>query len=99
MHSRVYRICAVDRVAARFPADAPLIEYTPVQVARSDLSSVGESVLSVVAEAADVPYPGDQRAGRTEAQQDIQKFAEAALADSKREGFCSPFARAGSRWR
>jgi adenylate cyclase len=37
-------------------------------------------------EAADVPYPGDRRAGRTEAQQDTQKFAEAAIADSKREG-------------
>ena len=42
--------------------------------------------MSVVTEAADVPYPGDQRAGRTEAQQDTQKFAEAAIADSKREG-------------
>ena len=42
--------------------------------------------MSVVAEAADVPYPGNQRAGRTEAQQDTQKFAEAAIADSKREG-------------
>jgi len=39
-----------------------------------------------VAEAADVPYPGDQRAGRSEAQQDTQKFAEAAIADSKRQG-------------
>ena len=47
---------------------------------------MGESVLSVVAEAADVPYPSDQRAGRTEAQQDTQKFAEAAIADSKRQG-------------
>jgi adenylate cyclase len=42
--------------------------------------------LSVVAEAADVPYPGGQRAGRTDAQQDTQKFAEAAIADSKRQG-------------
>lgn len=40
----------------------------------------------MVAEAADLPYSGDQRAGRTEAQQDTQKFAEAAIADSKREG-------------
>ena len=40
----------------------------------------------MVAEAVDVPYPGDQRAGRSEAQQDTQKFAEAAIADSKREG-------------
>ncbi|MEH2555094.1 adenylate cyclase [Bradyrhizobium algeriense] len=42
--------------------------------------------MSVVAEAADVPHPGGQRAGRTDAQQDTQKFAEAAIADSKREG-------------
>jgi adenylate cyclase len=46
----------------------------------------GECVLSVMAETADVPYSGDQRAGRTEAQQDTQKFAEAAIADSKRQG-------------
>lgn len=39
-----------------------------------------------MAEAADVPYPGNQRAGRIEAQQDTQKFAEAAIADSKRQG-------------
>jgi adenylate cyclase len=35
---------------------------------------------------ADIPYPGDQRIGRTEAQQDTEKFAEAALAESKRQG-------------
>jgi adenylate cyclase len=46
----------------------------------------GECVLSVMAEAADVPYLGDQRAGRTDARQDTLKFAEAALVDSKREG-------------
>src|SRR5215207_992825 len=63
---------------------ATLIDET-VQVARPDLDR-GECVLSMVAEAADVPYPGDQRAGRSEAQQDTQKFAEAAIADSKREG-------------
>ena len=39
-----------------------------------------------MAEAADVPYLGDQRSKRTEAQQDTQKFAEAAIADSKRQG-------------
>ena len=42
--------------------------------------------MSALAEAADIPYPGGRRAGRTEAQQDTQKFAEAALAESKREG-------------
>ena len=39
-----------------------------------------------MAEAADVPYPGDQRTGRNEARQDTLKFAEAALTESKREG-------------
>jgi adenylate cyclase len=39
-----------------------------------------------MAEATGVPYPGDQRAGRTEAQQDTEKFAEAAIAESKRQG-------------
>ena len=39
-----------------------------------------------MAEAADVPYPGDQRTGRTEARQDTLRFAEAAIADSKRQG-------------
>jgi adenylate cyclase len=63
---------------------ATLIDET-VQVARPDLD-LGECVLSMVAEAADVPYPGDQRAGRSEAQQDTQKFAEAAIAESKRQG-------------
>lgn len=42
--------------------------------------------MSVLAEAADVANSGNQTAGRTEVQQDILKFAEAALADSKREG-------------
>ena len=39
-----------------------------------------------MAEAADVPYPGDRRSGRTEVRQDTLKFAEAALTESKREG-------------
>jgi adenylate cyclase len=42
--------------------------------------------LSMMAEAADVSYLGDQRTGRSEARQDTLKFAEAALTDSKREG-------------
>lgn len=42
--------------------------------------------MSVVAEAADVRYPRKARAGRTEVQKDTLKFAEAAIADSKREG-------------
>ena len=42
--------------------------------------------MSALAEAADIPYPGDQRAGRADAQQETQKFAEAAITDSKRQG-------------
>jgi adenylate cyclase len=43
-------------------------------------------VLSVLAEPAVFPIPGNRTNGRTEVQQDVQKFAEAALANSKREG-------------
>jgi adenylate cyclase len=39
-----------------------------------------------MAETADVSYLGDRQTGRTEARQDTQKFAEAALTESKREG-------------
>jgi adenylate cyclase len=42
--------------------------------------------LSVVADAEDIPYFGDGAAGRTDVRQDTRRFAEAALADSKREG-------------
>jgi adenylate cyclase len=42
--------------------------------------------LSAVAEAIEIPYAGDSAAGRTDVRQDTRKFAEAALADSKREG-------------
>jgi adenylate cyclase len=42
--------------------------------------------LSIAAETAGVSYLGNQRAGRSEVQQDTLKFAEAALADNKREG-------------
>lgn len=40
----------------------------------------------MAAEAADVSYLGGQRSGRSEVQQDTLKLAEAALADSKRQG-------------
>jgi adenylate cyclase len=40
----------------------------------------------MAAEASGVPYPGAQRSGRSDALQDTQKFAEAALTESKREG-------------
>jgi adenylate cyclase len=50
------------------------------------LIGVGERVLSAMAEAADIPYPSDRPSGRADARQDTRKFAEAAIADSKREG-------------
>jgi adenylate cyclase len=43
-------------------------------------------ILSVLAEPAVFPISGNRTNGRTEIQQDVQKFAEAALADNKREG-------------
>lgn len=42
--------------------------------------------MSVLADAGVFPHSGNRTDGRTDVQQDIQKFAEAALADSKREG-------------
>jgi adenylate cyclase len=42
--------------------------------------------LSVLADAGVFPHSGNRTDGRTDVQQDIQKFAEAALAHSKREG-------------
>ena len=42
--------------------------------------------MSVLAEAADIPDSGNRTNGRTDVQQDTLKFAEAALANSKREG-------------
>ena len=42
--------------------------------------------MSVLAEPAVFPISGNRTNGRTEIQQDVQKFAEAALADNKREG-------------
>jgi adenylate cyclase len=43
-------------------------------------------VVSVVVEPAVLPISGDQTNGRAGVQQEVQKFAEAALAESKREG-------------
>ena len=41
--------------------------------------------MSVLADIADVPHSGSRMNGRTDPQQDVLKFAEAALADNKRE--------------
>jgi adenylate cyclase len=57
-----------------------------VQDCTTRFSTWGECTLSVMTEAADLSYLGDQRSGRTGAQQDTLKFAEAALTNSKREG-------------
>ncbi len=46
----------------------------------------GGDVLSALAEAADISNPGSAAAGRAGVRQDTVKFAEAALADSKRQG-------------
>src|SRR5258708_40210899 len=49
-------------------------------------SAVGATLLSALAEPTDIPYSRSETAGRAEVRQDTQKFAEAAIADSKREG-------------
>jgi adenylate cyclase len=49
-------------------------------------SSEGVGIVSVVAEPAVFPLPGILTNRRAGVQQDVQKFAEAALAESKREG-------------
>lgn len=49
-------------------------------------SAAGASLLSALAEATDIPYSRTEAAGRTEVRQDTQKFAEAAIAESKRQG-------------
>jgi adenylate cyclase len=45
-----------------------------------------ERDLSVMAEAADIPSSGNRAVERTGARQDTARFAEAAIADSKRQG-------------
>ena len=42
--------------------------------------------MSTLAETADITNLRSEAAGRTSAQQETQKFAEAAIADSKRQG-------------
>ena len=54
--------------------------------ASSDTSSLGTNVLSALVETADITNLRSEAAGRAEAQQETQKFAEAAIADSKRQG-------------
>src|SRR3954465_8477383 len=49
-------------------------------------SSEGVGVLSVMAEPAVIPLADNRTDRRTGVQQEVQKFAEAALAESKREG-------------
>src|SRR3954451_9723827 len=54
--------------------------------ASSDTSGLGTNVLSVLAETADITNLRSEAAGRADAQQETQKFAEAAIAESKRRG-------------
>src|SRR5205809_5500796 len=49
-------------------------------------SSEGVGVMSVVAEPAAFSISGNRTDRRTGVRQDVQKFAEAAIADSKRQG-------------
>jgi adenylate cyclase len=58
----------------------------PWHGASSDTFSLGTSVLSTLAETADFTNLRGEAAGRAEARQDTLKFAEAALAENKREG-------------
>jgi adenylate cyclase len=60
--------------------------FVPWHGASSDTSSLGTNVLSALAETADITNLRSEAAGRTGARQDTLKFAEAALAESKREG-------------
>jgi adenylate cyclase len=53
---------------------------------RAKIADQGVGDLSVLAEAADIPHFSNRAAERTDVRQDTQKFAEAAIADSKREG-------------
>src|SRR5450631_3458214 len=48
--------------------------------------SQGVRVMSILAEAAEILYSSDRAAGPIELRHDTAKFAEAALANSKREG-------------
>src|SRR6266571_2788366 len=49
-------------------------------------SALGATLLSAMAEAADITYFESEAAGRADVRQDTLKFAEAAIADSKRKG-------------
>src|SRR6185436_13884468 len=73
------------RLGGRTSPDVPSCSAAPCRL-RGPILDRGVRVLSMVAETADVSYFGDRQTGRTEARQDTQKFAEAALTDSKREG-------------
>ena len=42
--------------------------------------------VSVLADTADIPYSANRTAGKTDVREETLKFAEAAIADSKREG-------------
>ncbi len=50
------------------------------------MTTLGANLVSVLAETADITYSGNAATERAEVRQETQKFAEAAIANSKREG-------------
>src|SRR4051794_335353 len=50
------------------------------------ISVLRADVLSAIADVVDITDPGSTPAKRSDARQDTQRFAEAAIAESKREG-------------
>jgi adenylate cyclase len=50
------------------------------------MTTLGANLLSILAETADFTYSGNAATERAEVRQETQKFAEAAIANSKREG-------------
>jgi adenylate cyclase len=56
---------------------------------------LGTKILSTLVETADISIPRSEAAGRAEVRQQTQKFAEAAIADSKRKGL---FLAVRARW-
>ena len=59
------------------------------------MTTLGANLVSVLAETADITYSGNAATERAEVRQETQKFAEAAIANSKREG---PLLAVRARW-
>src|SRR5882672_169383 len=67
-------------------AGVPVSLPIPWHDASSDTFGLGTKILSTLVETADISIPRSEAAGRAEVRQETQKFAEAAIAESKREG-------------